>query len=152
VAEVRVDGAGGDDQCVVPQHELVLGNGPDRPLLDVDSRDLRQEDLDRGPPAKEAAQRGRDLAGREDPRRDLVEEGLEEVVVGAVDERDVDREPAQGLRRPQAAEAAADDDDALAPAFRRRCRQPLEPERRNATRSPTCLSLSDVNAGITPFG
>ena len=43
--------------------------------------------------------------------RDLVEERLEEVVVRAVDERDVDRGAAQGARGDEPAEAAAHDHD-----------------------------------------
>jgi hypothetical protein len=78
--------------------------------LDVDPGHLGEEHFDRRPPAKEAAKRGRDLARGEDAGRDLVEERLKEVVVGAIDESDVDRVPAEGLRRPQPAEAAADDD------------------------------------------
>ena len=44
--------------------------------------------------------------------RDLVEERLEQVVVGAVDERDLDRRLRQRPHRLDAAEAAADDEHA----------------------------------------
>ena len=44
----------------------------------------------------------------------LVQQRLEEVVVRAVDERDVDVAPPEDLRGGEAAEAAADDDHAMA--------------------------------------
>ena len=48
--------------------------------------------------------------GREDPGGDLVEQRLEEVVVGAVDERDVDVGPTQELCGEEPAEAPTDDE------------------------------------------
>jgi hypothetical protein len=41
----------------------------------------------------------------------LVEQGLEQVVVRAVDDRDLDGSPTQGPGREQATEAGADDDN-----------------------------------------
>jgi hypothetical protein len=56
--------------------------------------------------------------------RHLVQQRLEQVVVGAVDECDVERGiTREGSHCPQAAEAAADDDNTLVvhqPSFRRR--------------------------------
>ena len=49
---------------------------------------------------------------RRKPRgRDLVQEGLEQVMVRTVDDRDADRRPGERLRREQAAKSAAQDDD-----------------------------------------
>ena len=56
---------------------------------------------------------GRDLARREQAGGDLVEQRLEQVVVGAVDQRDLGPAAGQDLRRPDAAEAAADDHHAM---------------------------------------
>jgi hypothetical protein len=57
---------------------------------------------------------------RGQPRgRDLIEQRLEEVVVGAVDEDDLDRRLRQRAHRLDAAEAAADDEDP------RPCARPL---------------------------
>ena len=49
--------------------------------------------------------------GGQDARRHLVEQRLEQVVVGAVHHRDVDVGVGQRAHRVEAAEAAADDDD-----------------------------------------
>ena len=58
--------------------------------------------------------------GESGPGRDLVEQRLEQVVVAPVDEGDVDPVVlAQLLRRVQAAEAAADDQDAVSGRRRR---------------------------------
>ena len=57
---------------------------------------------------------GRDLPFGEDARRHLVEQRLEEVVVGAVDDRDPDRLAAERPGGEEAAEAAADDHDVVA--------------------------------------
>ena len=63
--------------------------------------------------AQHAAQRRGDLALGEDAGRDLVEQRLEQVVVGAVDEGDLDRRASERLRRVEAAEASTDDEDAM---------------------------------------
>ena len=65
---------------------------------------------------EDRAERRRDVRGRKRPRRDLVEERLEEVEVAPVDERDVGRRAPERARRLEAAEAAADDHDARPPA------------------------------------
>ena len=59
-------------------------------------------------------QRIGDLAGGQRAGGDLVGQGLEEVEVAPVDERDLDSGAAQRLDRTQPAEASADDDDAVA--------------------------------------
>ena len=50
-----------------------------------------RQDVGVGLPAQDVADRRRDLALGEDPGRELVEQRLEQVVVGAVDHRDLDR-------------------------------------------------------------
>ena len=54
----------------------------------------------------------RDVGRRERRRRDLIEQRLEDVVVRAIDQRDVHRRTLERARRVQSAEAAADDDHA----------------------------------------
>ena len=66
-----------------------------------------------GLPAQHLARRRRDLPGREDPGRDLVEERLEEVMVGRGDQRHGDRRAPQRLGGVEAAEPGADDDHAV---------------------------------------
>jgi hypothetical protein len=49
--------------------------------------------------AKQAAQGGRNLPRRQDAGCDLIQKRLEQVVIGAVDQRDVDRRSGQRLCR-----------------------------------------------------
>ncbi len=117
VAEVRVVRATGDDQRVVGDagqrghagHRRELEPAP----LEVDRARLRHQDADVARAPEDRAQRVCDFARRERPGRDLVGQGLEEVEVAAVDERDLDVRTPQVLHRLQASEAAADDDDAV---------------------------------------
>jgi hypothetical protein len=57
-----------------------------------------------------ASDRVGDLARREARRGDLVEQRLEDVVVGAVQNRDVKRGAVERASRVQASESPADDD------------------------------------------
>ena len=61
-----------------------------------------------------AAQRGGDQTGRQDSRRHLVEQGLEEVVVRAIDECYLEARAVESVDRVQAPEPAAHDDDLMA--------------------------------------
>jgi hypothetical protein len=61
--------------------------------------------------AQDAADRACDLRRREARGRHLIEQWLEQMVVAAVDDRDVDRRTAQRVRGGEPAEAGADDDD-----------------------------------------
>ncbi len=58
----------------------------DDPPVQVESRHLGQLHLDVLVLAHHVANRHRDLAGRDQPGRHLVEEGLEEVVISPVDD------------------------------------------------------------------
>ena len=169
VAEVRLPGAGGDNEAVVG--ELVdfarEGGGVHHPPLQVEPGHLGEDDLDVLAPAQGVAQHGRDGAGRQDPGRHLVEQRLEEVVVPLVDERDVEVGPSEQPGSRQAAEPAADHDNAVAlrcahgSSFRReavasasRVRRRHTPGRSQANRSvrcsPTRMALAmAVSAGFT---
>src|SRR5262249_11473099 len=57
---------------------------------------------------------GRNLTFREDPRRDLIQERLKQVIVVPVDESDVDRAHGERLGGEETPEPAADDDDLVA--------------------------------------
>ena len=74
---------------------------------------LAQDHAQRRVVAQHVADGGGDLALGEDPGGHLVEQGLEEVVVGPVDQGDADRRPLEGPGGEEAAEAAADDDDVV---------------------------------------
>jgi hypothetical protein len=108
VAEVGVRRAAGHQQevigqrCAVGQHDLARRQ--------VDARHFAQAHRHVALPAQDVAQRRGDVAGRQARGGHLVEQRLEQVVVGAVDQRDVERRLGQRARAPQAGKAAADHD------------------------------------------
>ena len=109
VAEVAVRGAGGDDQ-VVPGDPLAAVDA-DAAAGDVDRLHLGLQDRQVAAlhlPLQHVADRRADRRRAEAGGRHLVEQGLEQVVVGAVDEDDLDRRLRQRPHRLDAAEAAAD--------------------------------------------
>src|SRR5262249_7090487 len=116
VPEVRVPGTGRDDQRVVGDllDGVVRGVGDeDDAPAEVEAADLAHEHHDVPLTPEDVAQRLRDLARGEGARSDLVEQGLEQVEVPPVDERDVEVGPLERARREQAAKSAADDDDTV---------------------------------------
>src|SRR5438105_963049 len=106
--EVGVRGAGGEDQIVV--REIAVSEMDDL-RAEIDRLRLAEDDVRVFLPPKDRADGVRDDGWIERRRGHLVEQRLEDVVVAAIDERDRHRRVAQRLRRVQAAEAAADDDD-----------------------------------------
>ncbi len=70
-----------------------------------------EQHLQVGLPAENRPDGRGDVPRREARRGDLVEQGLEEVIVVAVDERDPDRGAGERARGVEAAEAAPDDDN-----------------------------------------
>ena len=113
VPEVGLPHAGGDDEVVVRQLDPTAARpGGDQPLRrDVDVLDLGEQALDVPVLLQQVAQRRRDLALGQDAGRALVEQRLEQVVRGPVDQGHVDRGLAQRPRREQPGETAADDHD-----------------------------------------
>ena len=104
-------GAGGHDERVVREvgaivERTVRASGS---MLDG----LGQQDARVLLLAQDETQRLGDVGGREGAGRDLVQERAEEVVVAAIDERDVRRRPGQGPGGVEAAVAAADDQYAM---------------------------------------
>ena len=75
--------------------------------VEVDVLHLAQDHAQRRIVAEDVADGRCDLALREDPGGHLVEQGLEEVVVGPVDEGDPHRRPLEGPGGEEAAEAAS---------------------------------------------
>ncbi len=86
--------------------------------VDVDVLDLRQDHAQVLVRAQHVADGRGDLALREDARRHLVQQGLEEMVVGAIDERDANGLPLEGSHGEKATEPAPDDHDVMAPLGR----------------------------------
>ncbi len=116
VAEVRLPGAGGDDQAVVRDLEPhpVGAEGRDDAPFEVEPHDLRELDPRVSLPPQDVSNRRRDLALGENAGSDLVQQWLEQVVVDLVDKGHLDRGPLQQPGGEQTSEAAADDDHAMA--------------------------------------
>jgi hypothetical protein len=95
--------------------EVVVGVGlvahPDGLAPEVDVADLGHHHFAVLLSPEHLADRGGDLGRRQRGRGHLVEQGLEDVVVLAVEEQDVQVRPGQRLRGLEAAEAAADEHD-----------------------------------------
>src|SRR5260370_464593 len=89
-----------------------IGVGDQRALVILVNASYFSEENGRVPVfTKNAANRRPDLAGREYRSRNLVEERLKQVVIGAVDEKDARGRVLQRLGGCQAAESATDDHD-----------------------------------------
>jgi len=114
VPEVRLARACGDDQAVVSHlAALVQRLHGETTAAEIDPDDLAEYNARVALVTQHLAERRRDVSFGEESSRHLVEQRLEQVVVGTVDERDVDigaREPLGG-KKP--AEAAAYDRDAV---------------------------------------
>ena len=108
MAEVRVCRTGGKDEVVVGKVAFLDLH---RAVGDVGAVDLAEHDLEVLLAAKNGADGGADLGGRQRGGGDLIEQGLKDVVVAAVDEGHVDRGFGQCFGGRQPGEAAADDDD-----------------------------------------
>jgi hypothetical protein len=83
-------------------------------MVEVEPAHLAHHDADVALALESGAQGRGDLVRREGPRRDLVEQRLEEVKVAAIDQRHLDRRPAKAANDLQAGKAAAHDDDPMA--------------------------------------
>ena len=81
------------------------------PRRQVHALHLCQDDPRVALVAQLAADRHRDLRGRQAGHGHLIEQGLEQVVIAAVDQRDVDVSAAQRLGHRQARKSAAHDHD-----------------------------------------
>ena len=115
VPEVRLVGAGRDDQAVVRDLHLVHAQplGLHHLAVEIEAVDLGQLDLHVLVLAQHVTQRWRDLPGRQDAGGHLVQERLEQVVVAPVDQRDLDVELGEPTARRQTSEPTADHHDAV---------------------------------------
>ena len=89
--EVRLTRARRDDEAVVGDLAAAIQR-VDRQATcaQIDGDDFAEDDVGVALVAEQFAQGGRDVPLRQEPRRKLVEQRLEQVMVGAVDERDLD--------------------------------------------------------------
>jgi hypothetical protein len=124
VAEVGLSSPSADDQTVVRNRvELAIGSPRGhRSSLEIEARHLRELDRDVPLASKDVAYRRGDLPLGQDPRRNLVEERLEQVVVDPVDKGHLDRAPSQEARREQPAEAAPHDHNSVRTSCAPGCR------------------------------
>ena len=108
VAEIRVGRARRDDQDVIIEAAV----GQQEPLAgDIHAGGLGQHDGDVRLMPEDPPDRRGDVGGAERGRGHLVEQGLEQVVVRPVHDRDPHRRTSQPAHGGQAAESAADDHD-----------------------------------------
>ena len=96
VTEVGVRHAGGDDQIVILRLAALEQHAA---TLDVDALDGRHPDGDVLLTPEQLSDRRRDVRGGQRRGSDLIEQRLEQVVVGAVDQRDADVGSPQRGRR-----------------------------------------------------
>ncbi len=108
VAEVGMSSAGGDDQIVVG-HSAPSVNTTRR--RGVDGRYLRQQHFGVGLAPQHRPDRSGDVARIERGGRHLVEHGLKEVVVPAIDQGDSHRRALEAAGGIQSRKAAAEDQD-----------------------------------------
>ncbi len=109
MAEIGVLGARGEDQPIVWNVPAAIE--PDQPCGRVDTGHLAQQRGNFLTPVHELPDGPGDLRGTERRRRHLVQERLEQMMVAAVDERDVGVDALQLLDGGQSAKAPTDDDD-----------------------------------------
>ena len=108
--EVVVTDARRQDQRVVGK---VAVSAPNAAARDVEIDDFFEQHLDVRLASEDGTERRGDVGGRQHPRRHLIEERLEHVMVAAVEERHLDRGATERLRDPKAREAPADDHNSM---------------------------------------
>jgi hypothetical protein len=108
LAEIAVGRAGGDDQAVVADFLAVLQHH--RAARDVDARRLAVDDRHVLLIGEDMADRCGHCRRRESRRGDLVQQRLEQVMVGAIHHRNAQACAVERACGEQAAEAAAQDD------------------------------------------
>ena len=115
LAEVGVGGAGGHHQGVVGQvHRATVRTVRPHDLrVQIEVVHVGQQGLGVALLLDHAAQGRRDQAGRQDPGRHLVQQRLEQMMVGPVDDGHLDVCPVQRADGGQPTEPAPDDDDPL---------------------------------------
>jgi len=108
VTEVVIDGARCEHQVVVAHADAI---GDDAAAREIDRVDLREHHPGVLLVAQDGPDRLSDVRRRERRGRDLVEQGLKEMVVVAVDDQHIGGRAGQRPRGEQAAEATTHDDN-----------------------------------------
>ena len=110
VSEVGVRGATRDEKVVVGN--LAIGQRH-LPRGGVDAEHVAHVHGDVALVSQDVAQRRGDRRRGEAGRGHLVEQGLEQMMIAAIDQRDLDRRSLELAYRPQTGESTTDDDDSL---------------------------------------
>ena len=105
VAEIRMPRTCSEHQVVIPNAPPI---GDHLFTGDIDPRHVREHDLDVALSTKDAANWRGDIGRREPCGCDLVEQRLKQMVVVAIDQRDVKRSVCQALGSREPAKASAD--------------------------------------------
>ncbi|GAB3102392.1 hypothetical protein GCM10027159_28190 [Lysobacter terrae] len=98
-----------NQQEVVAEH-LAAGER-ERMRIGIDADDLAEPHFHIALVAQDVPQRRGDIWRRQARGRDLVQQGLKEMVIASIDQGDTHVVPGQGPCRPQTGETAADDHD-----------------------------------------
>jgi hypothetical protein len=111
VPEIGLPDAGGQDEVVIVEHELVTKRPPgqDSPPLGIDAGHLGEDEFDVPEFPEQFAQRKGDLARGHDAGRALVQQRREQVMLGPVDQGHANRRVPHRPGGEQAGESAADD-------------------------------------------
>ena len=108
MAEISVPCAGRQNERVIAKCRAVIETK--LASLPVDGLDGRQQSCDVQAPAKKMPDWPGDFRGRERRRRCLIEQGLKQVVVASIDDRDLNRRAGKPMRGLESAEPGADHD------------------------------------------
>jgi hypothetical protein len=131
VAEIAVRRARRENEMIVIDLAAV---NHDRAPRRVDARHGPPQHADGATVAKKSPDRKGDIGRRQSSGRDLIEQRLEQMIVVAVDQRDVDGFVFQAGRASHAAEPGADDDDAR--TFARPDHRSLEKSAQSGVKRP----------------
>lgn len=110
IAEIAVRGAGGDDEMVVG--DIAIAIHPHIASGDIDAGDFAHQHRDVFLFVENMPDRRGNRRCRQARRRHLIQQRLKQMVIAAIDHRDLQRLAGKRLDRFVSAEAAADDDDA----------------------------------------
>ena len=97
LAEIKMSGTRRDDQVI--EREIRLVRQDHGATLTVDRHDVFHHDTHVALGSQRGAQRRSDVCRRERGSRDLIEERLKHMMVGAIDQCDRDLGPTEFLRR-----------------------------------------------------
>jgi hypothetical protein len=111
VAEILMAHAGGNDQRVV-RHLAPIGENY-LSILRVNRLHFTQDHFGIALPLDDRPQRRGNVGRRQGPGRHLIEQGLKQMKVPPIDQRDLHRRPLEPLDDVDAAESASDDNDTM---------------------------------------